>query len=702
VTTLNIEGRNVQVDDSFLQLSPDQQNATVEEIAKTLGTGATQSADARAKAGIERAKQIMANGGPRLGSAPGMAQDANDRVGAFITGANDVPVLGPAMKAGTAAITAGLVTPFSDKSYGENYSDLRGRQEQVMQDNPGTALAGNIAGSALLLRGAPNSALASKALGMSGTLPARIGFSALSNAGLSGADTAVRGGDLGDVAGSTLIGLGTGAALPAIGAGLGGAYNAAKEKIGGVVRGALNPAAEAGRRVASSMKIDANNATAGVLSPSDIAAAGRNGQPLMNADLGGEQTRALARAAANQSPEARGAMERVVNDRFSDQGNRVVRLVNRLTGGKTDDLLAIDGLRDQAAMANKGAYERAFNSPNAQAMYTPEMQQLMQSPAVQRAARMATNRSANRGAVEGFKAVQNPFHQAADGSFKLRQRADGTLIAPTLQFWDQVKRNLDSEIGKAQRAGDKTLAGDMMGLKAKLVNSLDAAVPEYKAARQGAAAYFGAEDAVDAGRQFAKSSRMLPEYQRGLASMKPAEKEAFETGFASELIDQAKNAGDRTNVITRMFKSPEARQKMVMAFGQQRANEVEAFVRVETAMDALRGAFGNSTTARQLIESGVIGGGTWWYTGDFNKGIAAAALSHGARYAGKKIDGNVMTKTAEMLLSNDPQLIAKAVQNASMSPQHMAALEALTKAAQIGTRAGAIVGASQAPALLPQ
>ncbi|PDT74120.1 hypothetical protein [Bradyrhizobium sp. C9] len=35
--TLNIEGRSVQVDDSFLKLSADQQNATVDEIAKSFG-----------------------------------------------------------------------------------------------------------------------------------------------------------------------------------------------------------------------------------------------------------------------------------------------------------------------------------------------------------------------------------------------------------------------------------------------------------------------------------------------------------------------------------------------------------------------------------------------------------------------------------------------------------------------------------------
>jgi hypothetical protein len=39
MATLNINGKRVKVDDSFLSLSPEQQNATVEEIAATLGAG---------------------------------------------------------------------------------------------------------------------------------------------------------------------------------------------------------------------------------------------------------------------------------------------------------------------------------------------------------------------------------------------------------------------------------------------------------------------------------------------------------------------------------------------------------------------------------------------------------------------------------------------------------------------------------------
>lgn len=611
-----------------------------------------------------------------------------DKLGAFIMGANDVPIIGPAMTAGSTAAAAGLVAPFDDRSFGDIYSKMRGNTEAIKRDNPGAALAGQIAGSTAVMAPLGATAGGAKALGLAGSLPTRMGMSALSGGAISGADTAVRGGGLGDIAGSAAIGASVGGAIPAVGAAVRGTYGAIKDKIGGAIRGALAPEAEAGRRVASAIKIDEKTPGA-TLNAADLAAAQRNGQPLMNADMGGETTRALARAAANQSPEARGIMEKVASDRFAEQGNRVTRMISRLTGGKTDDLLLMDGLKDAAAAANKPAYNRAYNAPRAQDMWDTEIAQLMQSPAMQAAAQDATKRGANRAAVDGFTAVKNPFTQTADGRFALKVNQDGSVAKPTLQFWDQVKRNLDSQIGVAQRGGDNTLFADLTAVKKKLVATLDARVPEYKAARQGAAAYFGAEDAVDAGKMFAKSTRSLPEYKRGILAMKPAEREAFETGFASELIDQAKNAGDRTNVITRMFKSQEAREKMEMAFGKARAREIEAFVRVETAMDSLRGAFGNSTTARQLIEAGVLGGGAWWYTGDFNTGIATAALAQGARMAGRRIDGNVMTQTAKLLMSNDPKLIEKAVRNATMSPQHMAALDAMLKLA-----AGAARGAN--------
>jgi hypothetical protein len=54
--TLNIEGRSVQVDDSFLKLSPDQQNATVDEIAKSFAPEPLQEPEAADHGLSERQK----------------------------------------------------------------------------------------------------------------------------------------------------------------------------------------------------------------------------------------------------------------------------------------------------------------------------------------------------------------------------------------------------------------------------------------------------------------------------------------------------------------------------------------------------------------------------------------------------------------------------------------------------------------------
>jgi len=60
--TLNIGGQRVKVDDSFLQLSPEDQNATVDEIAKSF---------AQSKSVVQRAGDMAANAVAPIASIPG-------------------------------------------------------------------------------------------------------------------------------------------------------------------------------------------------------------------------------------------------------------------------------------------------------------------------------------------------------------------------------------------------------------------------------------------------------------------------------------------------------------------------------------------------------------------------------------------------------------------------------------------------------
>lgn len=54
MATLNINGQNVQVDDSFLQLPKDQQNATVDEIASSLKSGAPAPSEGSSVSGVAK------------------------------------------------------------------------------------------------------------------------------------------------------------------------------------------------------------------------------------------------------------------------------------------------------------------------------------------------------------------------------------------------------------------------------------------------------------------------------------------------------------------------------------------------------------------------------------------------------------------------------------------------------------------------
>jgi hypothetical protein len=603
---------------------------------------------------------------------------ALDKVGAFLHGVSDLPVIGPAIHEGQRDIAAGLVAPFTDVPYGQIRQEMGAERDQVMRDNPGETLAGNVVGTIGTLVPAAATSAGGFALGATGSLMTRMGMSAASNGLMSAADTAVRGGTLADVIKNGMVGAGVGGVLPGAGAVANGIGRAVAKTVGPSVNALVRPAYEGARRVGQAIGIDAKNAAAPILNATDEAAAAANGQSLLNVDRGGEMTRALARSAANQDPEARAIIDKTVSDRFASQGDRAQSFIGKLMGGATDDLAVQDSLQSAARASNKPAYEKAFNAPAAQDMATPGLMDLLASPAIKQAAKDAETRGANRAVVEGFNPVKNPFTFDEAGQATLR-----TDAKPTLQFWDQVKRNLDAEIGKASRGGDKTMVADLSALKSKLTGELDKAVPEYATARRGAAAFFGAEDALDAGKKFVTQNRTIPETRRALAQMSPAERSTFAVGFASELKDAIAQAGDRTNVINKIFGSQQARDKIEAALGPKAYGQFEQFVRVEHSMDMLRGAMGNSTTARQLMEMGLaggVGGGTTLLTGDWKKGITAAVLTGLARRGGAKIDERITKRVAELLLSDDPKAIQQAVTIASNSPKAAAAVQAIQNA----------------------
>ena len=527
----------------------------------------------------------------------------------------------------------------------------------------------------------------------------------------------IEGAKAGGIAGSTI---GTAVPIGTAGLGLTGrlAYNAAAP----TVRAAMDAPAEALRRLGVAFGRD--DAAGNVMTRVDEAAARAGGVPLSNVDRGGETVRALTRSVANQNPEARQTLTNLAQDRFRTQADRAANFVRRVMGGATDDIALQGRLEEGARLSNRPAYDAAYNEPNARAIWNPKIRQLMQSDIFRGALNAAETAGTDAAALSGNRAVRNPFKFGEDGSIALKMRSDrareamtaaqkrvdtaantgnvreyresvdalnkartafeaalrndGPAALPTLEFWDIVQRNLRRVQKTAQRSGDDALSSTADQLRKSLNAQLDTAVPKFGKARKGAFEFFQAEDALEAGRNAVRSTGSVPEAKAAHAKMTPADKEAAAVGYASSLIDEVNRAQDRGNVIESLFSSPARRELNEIFLGKARAQQIEAYVRVEFLADRLRGALGNSTTARQLVELGIGGGAGFALSGDWMGALSGAALTRGGRYVGEKVDARVMEELAKLLTSRDPKAIERAIYQASLSPKWMGAVRQLS------------------------
>lgn len=609
--------------------------------------------------------------------------------------------LNPKDPASLVSLVQGAYRYFSgDPAAAQKYDNAATRERAASaaaeKERPYSSIVGNVAGAVALPVGP---------LMQAATLPGRMaagagvgaGMGALYGAG-GGQGTADR--VSGAVSGG-LVGGAVGGLAPAV---IEGVVRGAKSVAAPVVntaRGLKSPDAEASRRVMEALKRDAASGGAG-LSPSEMAAARSQGVPVANMDMGGETTRALARSAANTSPEGRQVLNNAINDRFEGQAGRVVGWLRRVFNypDARAQQQAIDRVQQTVNRAN---YNRAYQAGD-RPLWSPELERLAGSPAVEGAMRSAITTGKDRAINEGMGGFRVPITVTPDGRVVFNRGPNGVPTYPNLQFWDYVRREVSDAASAAQRAG-RNEEGARLGQLARSLNSeLDRLVPEYAAARAGAARFFGAENALEAGQNFVTQNFANADVRRALAQMSPEERRLFQDGFVSRFIEQLNQTGDRRSILNQIANSPNAREKLNIALGQQRAAELEAGLRVEGIMDFARSAVqGNSTTARQLAELGLAGGTYGLGTGGdvLNPNPSAlmnAALVYGVLRGKARIDERVARRVAEMLVSSDPRILVRGIQVLSRSKQLFNSLRAFDASlARVGATQSP--GAVQLPAL---
>lgn len=631
-------------------------------------------------------------------SARGVAQGLTANFGDEIRGLVEASGANPDDPASLGKLISGALKYWGgDTKAKESYDTAVARERELnktaAEQHPVASTVGNIAGAVALPLGA-------------GAGAATLGGRMIAGAGVGGVLGGAAGIGEGEGAVDSLsrgaVGAGAGAVLggvaPAVIEGAIRGSRAVAEPVVNAIRGIRDPEAEAGRRVATALQRDvqADPQAAARLTPQEFAGSVQSGGPATIMDIGGETTRALARSAANTSPEGRAALNRTINDRFEGQSTRLTDAL----GSKynyPDATLLSDAIKKAAQSTNRPAYEAVMSAHPV--VNVPA--EITDRPAVAQAMKDAVSLAKNygekiQGAPEIKTILSGPGYHIAD---------DVPNPAKTsLRYWDYVKKALDARIEGAKRSGglddlNSKQKADFAGLvdaRNALVGHLDTVAPAYKNARAGAAAYFGADDALDAGRKILASRMNNTEVAQGLAKMTPGERKLAQDGFVSELIAKLKETGDRRTALNKIADSPAARERLNMVLGTQKAKELEAQLRVEGVMDLARGAVqGNSTTARQLAELGIAGGvgfgANGLDTGSVHpSALLSAALVYGAAKGHGKINENVSRKVAEMLTSNNPNAIVSGIRMITQNKQ-------LFNSLRSADRGLARIGGEQAP-----
>jgi len=551
----------------------------------------------------------------------------------------------------------------------------RGRQSaldainQAKQAHPNAYLAGQVGG-----------AFAAPGFGVAGgaTTAARIARGAGAGAiggGLYGAGEAI---GQGESPGETALAAGrgalTGAPLGAAGAGVAEALAPVAGRVANVIRGIRDPEEEASRRVATAMTRDWQSQGPS-LTAEEIAAANAAGLPRSVIDAGGETTRALARSAANTSPEARAALAEMARDRFEDQSPRIAAFIRDITGGANAGA-DLETLQAAARRANQPAYKAAYAAGSG-GVWTPELERLAGAPAVRQAMQDAVQRGRDRAVSEGLGAF-NPGVTFENGVMQFG-RGKGAPPYPDIQFWDYVQRELRDSANVAKRSGRNEEYGAITGLRRRLLGELDTQVPEFATARNGAAQFLGADNALEAGEKFVNfrpGGRNEMDFRKTYARMSQPERELFARGYASKLASNIEAVADNRSVLNAAFvNSGPARQRTLLALGPQRAAQLEALLRAEKITDLARQNMGNSSTARQLVELGLAGGSEGVLKQNFNLShILVEAFRGAVRHGAQVIDGRVAERVGQMLASSDPNVLRQGLQLVARQPRLLNAL----------------------------
>lgn len=344
MATLNIEGRKVTVDDGFLKLSPEAQNATVEEIAKTLAP--SPAAQPTAPAAATPAEIPAAATAP----APAGEKGTLTRIREAIHAPTRILENGILLGLGDRA-RAGMGAIIGDGDYGGNLKREQAETDRFEKDHPIAAPAVDVVGSSI----APVAAIGAAAKGAS--LGVKSLYAALAGGGVGALQGGFKSHDWTDVpqtARDTALG-GAGGFI------LGGAIPGAGKLIGSgvqMVANAMRGKADGMSRSASNHLVHALEADTPAAVRSELD---RLGPDAMLADAG-PAFLGKAQGASLNSDEGRNILFNSLKARDQATNSRIMGDVERAIGPAEDPQAVTNAIVAHRRAVDNVAYPAALDT----------------------------------------------------------------------------------------------------------------------------------------------------------------------------------------------------------------------------------------------------------------------------------------------------------------------------------------------------
>ena len=552
-------------------------------------------------------------------------------------------------------------------TFDENMAARQLAREDYVQNNPGRAMAAELAGTAPLL--------AVPFLGK-GAMARTAGATGLSQLAANAPRTARFGAAAaGGAAGGALYG--AGAADPgerAEGAAEGATIGAV---TGPLFQGAVDLAAPLARQIPGlrsperpqqqaddilRRRMDQDNMTPEQLRE---AAQRMDARPETIMELSGENVMRLGdQAALFPGDSARMARE-LAEMRRSGQADRVIADLESAFGTRSSVSEVVGPLQEKMRREAAPLYDRAYQAGGR--IVDPEVLNMLRLPAFNQ----AYNRARRIATYEGAELPPRLFDN--DGNL--------TVDALDLRTLDLIKRGLDDVLYTGRQPGSgigATERGAIERARGEFVSRLDELVPEYAQARAAWAGPAQTLESIDLGRQ---ALRLRPEdIAEQVQSMSPSELGAYRFGALDELRFQVLNAADGRDAYRIVFGSPVKRERLRTLVGEAEFEQLQTQMRREAAIrrtdDTIRG--GSQTAQRQLGADDL--GSADMLSQIANQGLVSTAFNAVRRRL--SVGQGTADALAPTLFSTDPRVMMEAATRLEQVPGQRAQ-RALTPAMQL-------------------